>query len=760
MGKYVITVSAEATANPNYTVTVEPDTFRITPQAITIAADEKTKVYDNDATTDPELTATVTGVPASGVAPVYSLSRVSGQDVGKYVITVSAEATANPNYTVTVEPDTFRITPQAITIAAEFKTKMYDNDPSTDPELTATITGVPTNGVAPVYSLSREVGQDAADYTITVTASATANPNYTVTTETNIFRITKRTGVVVTIHEHGKEVVYNNATQSVTGYDVSINDPLGIYAVADFTFTGPTEDTTASGTGSADALHYYPMPLHLNYFRNDNTNYTDVSFIGVDSGLYIYPVMKASAVTVGITCNENNGGEHNDGKVTITVTGGRQKHDGMYGFAIDGGAPADDNSPKVFEGLAKGAHTVEVTDSIGTTFELHFTINEPDEMTAVVSVPTDHCPNHGSYQVSVSVENGVENYSYVWSGHATDANANITTVDQIGTNDGEQEYDVTVVVTDHNSCKVTATGSFTVRPSVKKPTSITYTCANDTIVTLRYGAVDTAIVLNQPTYATHFSLPMSVELLADGLRTRYAVPEGLEDTTYIVTWKVTDECGADTVICTQRVTVKYPTCGPVTDGGGFSYFAVRLGGNCWTASNMMITPTPLGRAVSYNGAYKYNDSDELYQKFGYLYTWYAACRVPEGSSDVPAAADDYGHIQGICPDDWALPTAEDYIYMVEAIGGVPHMKIADNTYWIDGLQGTAPSSGFDAKGAGYYKSSTGSFESLMAVTRFWTASLTGSTDTGTAIQCAVCEGEEVIIAPKADGYSIRCVRIR
>ena len=175
---------------------------------------------------------------------------------------------------------------------------------------------------------------------------------------------------------------------------------------------------------------------------------------------------------------------------------------------------------------------------------------------------------------------------------------------------------------------------------------------------------------------------------------------------------------------------------------------------------MMITPTPLSRAVSYNGAYKYNDDDELYQKFGYLYTWYAACHVPEGSSDVPAAADAYGHIQGICPDDWALPTAEDYIYMVEAIGGVPHMKIADSDFWVDGMEGTTPSSGFDAKGAGYYKSSTNSFEGLMTVARFWTATLTGSSDTGTAVQCGVCEGEEVIIAPKADGYSIRCVRIR
>ena len=119
-----------------------------------------------------------------------------------------------------------------------------------------------------------------------------------------------------------------------------------------------------------------------------------------------------------------------------------------------------------------------------------------------------------------------------------------------------------------------------------------------------------------------------------------------------------------------------------------------------------------------------------------------------------------GHVQGMCPTGWALPTAEDYIIMVDAIGGIPYMKITDSNFWISGLEGTAPSSGFDALGAGYYKSATDSFEGLMTVARFWTATPTGSSDTGTAIQCAVCEGEDVLIAPKSDGYSIRCVRVQ
>ena len=85
-----------------------------------------------------------------------SLSERRGQDVDEYAITVTAEATSNPNYTVTVEGGKFTITPAAITIAADDKTKVYDNDPNTDPEMTATVPGIPANGVAPVYGLARD----------------------------------------------------------------------------------------------------------------------------------------------------------------------------------------------------------------------------------------------------------------------------------------------------------------------------------------------------------------------------------------------------------------------------------------------------------------------------------------------------------------------------------------------------------------------------------------------------------------------------
>jgi len=277
VGDYTITVTAAATSNPNYNVTVESGTFSITPAAITIKADNKTKVYDNIASTDPALTATVTGVPANGVAPVYSLNRAAGQNVGDYAITVTAVATSNPNYNVTVEGGTFSITPAAITIKADNKTKVYDNTASTDPALTATVTGVPANGVAPVYSLSRVTGQNVGDYAITVNAVATSNPNYTVTAQGGTFSITPAT-LTVNVTGHSATVSYNGTTQNVSGYDLSCTSSL--YNPAKVVYSG---NAVASGMNAGT----YTMGLTANQFSYNDNNFTNVTFNIVDGQLVI-----------------------------------------------------------------------------------------------------------------------------------------------------------------------------------------------------------------------------------------------------------------------------------------------------------------------------------------------------------------------------------------------------------------------------------------------------------------------------------------
>ncbi len=328
-----------------------------------------------------------------------------------------------------------------------------------------------------------------------------------------------------------------------------------------------------------------------------------------------------------------------------------------------------------------------------------------------------------------------------------------------------------MTVSDAHNCTVTSTETFTVKPSVNDPTILT-NIVNPAHIdsVLQYGVMGITLTLTPPTY-TNVYPEMPLTLVNDAPSTNYYyIPNGLEDSVYVIHWRLLDTCGGERLLFTQTVAVHYPTCsGTVIDADNHSYMVVRLGGNCWTRSNMASTVYGSesmhvngGRGLTRdatNGRYIYNDDNDLYDKFGYLYSWYSACNVEEGANNaVPATVN--GHIQGICPDGWAIPTVNDYIQMVIAAGDMSHVKHTSTEFWQSGMEGVLPSSGFDAKGAGYYDKAMGSYESLYAAARFWTVTPTGSNLTATAVQCAVCESEEVIIKPKGDAFSVRCVRVQ
>ncbi|NEW80554.1 MAG: T9SS type A sorting domain-containing protein, partial [Gelidibacter sp.] len=124
--------------NTNYDISYTGGSFSITPLAVTVTAQAKTKIYGE---TDPALT--FVSSPTVGSALPNSLtisftgdlSRAIGQDVGTYLI--SQNTVVNSNYTITYVPANFEITQRPITVKADAKTKVYG---STDPALTYQIT--------------------------------------------------------------------------------------------------------------------------------------------------------------------------------------------------------------------------------------------------------------------------------------------------------------------------------------------------------------------------------------------------------------------------------------------------------------------------------------------------------------------------------------------------------------------------------------------------------------------------------------------
>ena len=187
VGTYTITPSAAA--DSNYTVSFVTADFAITAADLTVTASDQTKVYG---ATDPTLSYTITGFvngeDESDLDTGVSISRAVGEDVDTYTITPSA---ADSNYTVSFVTADFAITAADLTVTASDQTKVYG---ATDPTLTYSITGFQgTDTEADLdtgVSISRAAGEAVGTYTIT--PSAAADSNYTVSFVTADFAIHSR----------------------------------------------------------------------------------------------------------------------------------------------------------------------------------------------------------------------------------------------------------------------------------------------------------------------------------------------------------------------------------------------------------------------------------------------------------------------------------------------------------------------------------------------------------------------------------------
>ncbi len=295
------------TNGENYKVTTDYGTLSITPRPVSLTSESGSKPYDGTPLTKPVVTVGGEGFVAGEVSNIRATGSVTNVNEGTVTNTIAYDTNAgfNPdNYLITKDEGELYITPVTIKIIPDDKTKVYDNDPSTDPELTATEEGVPENGDKPEYELTREPGQDVDEYTITVTPGD--NPNYIIEVEEGKFTITPRP-VVVTIVGNTDTKVYNGSEQQATGYVVTdISDPL--YNESYFSFSG---DAVASGTN----VRTYPMGLAGDQYTNNNANFT-VTFNVTDGWLTITP----KPVVVTAEPKEKKYGEPNP-PLTATVEG-------------------------------------------------------------------------------------------------------------------------------------------------------------------------------------------------------------------------------------------------------------------------------------------------------------------------------------------------------------------------------------------------------------------------------------------------------
>lgn len=147
-------------------------TATITAREATVTPDNKSKVYEEK---DPDLTYAVSGVLDGETLKGITLTRAEGENAGKYAITATADAGANPNYDVTFAEGTLTIEPKSIKGA---KVVLGKGLTANGAEQTQTVEKVLLDGKeipADSYTVAGNTATDPGRYTLTITAKG----NYT-----------------------------------------------------------------------------------------------------------------------------------------------------------------------------------------------------------------------------------------------------------------------------------------------------------------------------------------------------------------------------------------------------------------------------------------------------------------------------------------------------------------------------------------------------------------------------------------------------
>ncbi|MBE0596144.1 MAG: filamentous hemagglutinin N-terminal domain-containing protein [Desulfuromonadales bacterium] len=342
VGSY--TIDASALANGNYLITANNGELTITPRPITIAADDKSKVYGN---ADPTLTWQITNGNLVGSDTLSGvLTRTAGENVGSY--SIDASALANGNYLITANDGALTITARPITVAAEDKNKIYGND---DPTLswqvtTGNLVGEDTLGGV----LTRTAGENVGSYSID--ASALANGNYLITAKDGALTITARP---ITITADDKSKQQGQSDPALTFQTEAQSSDRGL--VSGDSISGSLIREAGEGTGSY-AIEQGSVT------NTSNPNY-DISYVGAD--LTIAAVSDDPVVPPPF----------NEQQQAAIVNAQNLAHQMVNGFTGDTSTPTGaptalttplqaptvgDDSPST--GISGGLHFVEVEDDI------------------------------------------------------------------------------------------------------------------------------------------------------------------------------------------------------------------------------------------------------------------------------------------------------------------------------------------------------------------------------------------------------------
>jgi hypothetical protein len=293
VGNYPITVSGQSA--PNYSINYVAGTLSVTPAFLLVKADDKSRAYGH---TNPVFTATVTGLVNGEATSVlegtlaFSTGADTNSPIGAYPIAVGG--LISTNYSITFSNGTLTVTPFALTVTVDNKSRAYG---STNPTLTGTLMGVQNgDNITASYSTFADATSPIGSYAIVPALNDpnTRLTNYSVTISDGTLTVTAA-ALTVTADNHSR--VYGSANPTWTGTVTGVQNADGITA---------SYSTIADLTSPVGSYSIVPA---LNDPNGKLTNYTvttnngTLTITAANSSLALVSSMNPSAENSNVTFN-------------------------------------------------------------------------------------------------------------------------------------------------------------------------------------------------------------------------------------------------------------------------------------------------------------------------------------------------------------------------------------------------------------------------------------------------------------------------
>lgn len=190
-------------------------------------------------------------------------------------------------------------------------------------------------------------------------------------------------------------------------------------------------------------------------------------------------------------------------------------------------------------------------------------------------------------------------------------------------------------------------------------------------------------------------------------------------------------------------------CNSPLDYQGYKYHLYYVGGKCWMRENLRATQYADGSEIP--DTRYYNDEPDNLNRYGLLYTYYAATQT-DPKIPITQLAEP---LQGVCPNGWHLPSQSEWEALESSTGAAGFKSLLSSSQWLHSI-GTSPAEGFNIPPGGYYNSSTRRYERSMSSAFYCTSTVFLTDPLVASFHCHCPQITTENMLPSSS-FSVRCV---